>query len=152
MKIRRYQKGDDRDIWELHNQVFNDVGEHTENGLQNDDLKDINASYSAPGGSFLVIESGHKIVGCGGIIPVSATCCEVRKMRIKKEYQGRGLGKKMLQTLEECAWEKGFTEVVLHTTTGQTAANHLYERGRYQVTSQEELGGFVINHYCKWLA
>lgn len=151
VKIRPYQKGDEFEIWKIHNDVLREVDAHPGNGPWDEDLKDIEASYFAAGGTFMVIESSQGIIGFGGIVPVTKTACEVRKMRILKEHQGKGLGSKLLQQLEQFVWEKGFTEVELLTTTGQAAANCLYEKSHYQVAITKELSGFVVNKYRKWL-
>ena len=51
---------------------------------------------------------------------------EIKRMYIKPEYQGRGLGKEMLQRLLSKGEESGFSVFYLETGAFMATAQHLY--------------------------
>src|SRR5690554_1095176 len=72
-----------------------------EYGLKNEpcstdqDLADLEFHYHNRGGRFDVLENADgQIVGCVGLYPVDTHCIELRKMYLRKEVRGKGLGKK----------------------------------------------------------
>jgi ribosomal protein S18 acetylase RimI-like enzyme len=82
-------------------------------------------SISADGILYLIqVEDG--IVGMGGLRKLNEDIGEIKRMYIKPEYQGKGLGKKMLQLLLSEAKEYGFSAVYLETGSFMATAQHLY--------------------------
>ena len=74
----------------------------------------------------------------------------IRSMAVKPEAQGRGIGQKLLETLEQHARQAGFTTLCLYTTFVLPAARRLYEKNGFYVlreTPPEEwfdMGGFEM--------
>src|SRR5262245_33636844 len=66
------------------------------------DLEDIEANYKGSGGTFRVVESAEMgVVGCGGLLHLSADEFELRKMYLLPAVRGSGIGKRMLRELIE---------------------------------------------------
>ncbi|HUL62901.1 MAG TPA: GNAT family N-acetyltransferase, partial [Methanocella sp.] len=65
--------------------------------------------------------------GCGGVKPCGGWG-EVKRLYVRPEFRGRGLGRLMLQRLEEHASSHGCTRLRLETGVYQPEAMGLYER------------------------
>lgn len=83
-------------------------------------------------GTFLVArDSGGRAVGCGAIRLLDAGTVEVKRMYVVPEHRGAGVGRAVLERLEEAARELGATRAVLETGVHQQAAIDLYRRAGY---------------------
>jgi len=90
--------------------------------------------YRRPHGLFLVAYSDGLPVGCGGYrtFDVQARCAEVKKMFVRPECRGRGIGREVLRRLEDQAEASGFRSVILETGIRNEAALALYGAMGYQ--------------------
>ena len=91
----------------------------------------MSAHYPEPRSAFFVVEQGGRVLGGGGIGPLTgaeAEVCELRKMYFLPELRGRGLGEKMLRRCLDAARERGYRRCYLETLTGMDAAMKLYTR------------------------
>ncbi|MDD5331883.1 MAG: GNAT family N-acetyltransferase [Candidatus Nanoarchaeia archaeon] len=80
---------------------------------------------------FIVYEEKGAIVGVGAI-----EGAHIKKIYVSPNYQGKGLGKVILESLEQRARENGFVECELNSTIN---ALNFYKRFGY-----EEKGPFII--------
>ncbi|PYI54283.1 hypothetical protein DLM86_12450 [Paenibacillus flagellatus] len=71
----------------------------------------------------------------------------IRSYRKKR----RGLGRQMLSALEEAAKAKGYTTLILDTTSSQTPAQTLFERNGYKETKRTHWKGRGLIYYAKEL-
>ena len=78
--------------------------------------------YVHPEGRFYLLREGDEILGCGAIRPLrnipgggGARRCELKRMLVRPEYRGRGLGKELVQRLIDDARAMGYTEIVMDT-------------------------------------
>ncbi|MBD3648392.1 MAG: GNAT family N-acetyltransferase [Pseudomonadales bacterium] len=147
MHIRDYREGDDDQIWNLHNEALNAVDAHAGNGPWDEDLKDIATAYMEAGGAFKVIEQNGTIIGMGALKALGDGTFEVKRMRIAPVLQGRGLGKRLLQALEEAGENLGARRFVLDTTTVQTVAQRMYETAGYRRIGTDKVGRFDVLVY-----
>ena len=72
-------------------------------------------------------------VGCGAVKAYSEQIAEIKRMFVKEEHRGRGLGGKILTELEIRAKELGFAECILETGFKQPEAIALYQRSGYEI-------------------
>lgn len=92
------------------------------------DLGDIEQSYFARGGAFHVLEAENgAIIGAYGLYRMDSDTCELRKMYLRREHRGHGLGKRLLDHALAQARERGFRRVVLETASVLKEAIALYE-------------------------
>lgn len=103
-----------------------------------EDLTRVASWYKDAGGWFEVLELDGQIVGTIGMIPVSDSEIELRKMYFTPALRGRGLGKALLGRNLRLAAEAGFKTVTLETATVLEAAIGLYKR--YGFSRVEEPG------------
>jgi GNAT superfamily N-acetyltransferase len=88
--------------------------------------------FVAPDGVFLVVrDDDGRPVGCGGIARFDESRGELKRMYVVPEARGRGLGRLVLERLEEEARDLGYASVVLETGDRQQEALGLYESSGY---------------------
>ncbi len=125
------RRANNRDCTEITNLVFGVLKEY---GLRPDpaetdaDLDDIERSYFARGGVFLVLEDRDgAIIAAYGLYPLEDQTCELRKMYLEKAHRGKGLGKLLLDSALAQAKELGFKRITLETAFVLKEAIGLYE-------------------------
>lgn len=93
------------------------------------DLDDLAASYHDRGGVFrVVVDSAGAIVGCGGLYRLSPDEGELRKMYLRPDVRGRGLGRELLEDLVAFARRQHLRRLTLETASVLTAAIAMYQR------------------------
>lgn len=104
------------------------------------DLEDIEASYTARGGLFELLEDeGGRLVGTVGLYPLDGETCELRKMYFLPELRGRGIGRELLEHTVGQARRLGFKRVTLETASVLEAAIKLYTRFGFRPLKHEHL-------------
>jgi ribosomal protein S18 acetylase RimI-like enzyme len=80
------------------------------------------------GVAFFVMRQAGELAGCGGVKLFEFDYGEVKRMYVRPQFRGLGLGKRMLAHLAGYASQQGVGLLRLETGIYQTAAIHLYER------------------------
>jgi ribosomal protein S18 acetylase RimI-like enzyme len=62
--------------------------------------------------------------------------CEVYWLAVKKKNQGQGIGKKLMDFIEQYAKKKGFRKVCLYTGKDMTKTRGFYEKIGYKVVNE----------------
>jgi GNAT superfamily N-acetyltransferase len=82
---------------------------------------------------FLIARSEDgEAVGCGGLRPLEPGLVEIKRMYVRPESRGTGIGKLLLAALEEEARGLGAERVVLETGVAQPESICLYETAGYR--------------------
>ena len=152
LEIRRYEAADHDAVWELHNLALNLVGAHGGNGAWDDDLHHVAQVYLEDRGEFLVGTWEGRIVAMGALRRVDAERAEIKRMRVHPDWQRRGLGRAILNALEERALALGYRVLRLDTTTRQEAAQAFYRRNGYAEAGRGHYGPFEVIVYEKVIA
>jgi putative acetyltransferase len=79
-------------------------------------------------GIFLVVRFNEDPVGCGALRVLDADTAELKRMYIEPSLRGKGLGRRLVASLEAEARTLGVQHLVLETGVHQTAALLLYEK------------------------
>ena len=87
--------------------------------------------FTPPAGAFFVADDGERLVGCAGWRR-HGDDAELKRMYTARAIRGRGLGRRMLATIEESAREAGCRRVILETGDRQPEAIALYESAGYR--------------------
>ena len=89
------------------------------------------SELSPPGGGFVVLwEDGRAIAG-GGVKRLDERACEIKRMYVAPAARGRGVGRVLLESLEDMARELGYAVARLDTGAKQPRARRMYERAGY---------------------
>ncbi len=107
MEIRRFRQGDEEEMARVMAETLRRSNsgdyspEYIEQTIQTHSAQAL--LENAKQGHFCVICEGERIVGCGGIAPYwgSETESILLTIFVLPEYQGRGLGRRLIETLEE---------------------------------------------------
>ncbi|MGH9034264.1 MAG: GNAT family N-acetyltransferase [Acidimicrobiia bacterium] len=80
----------------------------------------------APGGRLLLARAGEEAVGVGALKPVDATTAEIKRMYVRPQGRGRGVGRALLQQLVDDARSEGYRTARLESLRFMTEAHTLY--------------------------
>lgn len=106
-------------------------------------------SLCAPEITFLVARCHGAAVGCGALRRLDEASAEIKRMYVRPQYRGHGVGRAVLAALEEQARSSGMHALLLETGVDQPEALALYEsrgyrrRGRYGEYRDESSSVFM---------
>jgi GNAT superfamily N-acetyltransferase len=86
-----------------------------------------------PRSGFLLVRWQGQAIGCGAFRPLRDDIAEIKRMYVEPDFRGRGISRRILGALEECARQAGYGRVWLETGTAQHEAMRLYETSGYRV-------------------
>ncbi|HEV2273807.1 MAG TPA: GNAT family N-acetyltransferase [Acidobacteriaceae bacterium] len=90
-------------------------------------LGDPEASILQQGGQILLAIADSVPVGCCALIPHGPARFEIGKMAVREDLQGRGIGRKLMDSAIELARSLGANRLYLETNHSLDAALRLYE-------------------------
>ena len=85
-----------------------------------------------PAGYFLVARIDGAVAGCGALKRLNATTAEIKRMWTAPEMRGRGVARKVLQSLEALARDSGVHVLRLETNRTLIEAQALYRQQGYR--------------------
>lgn len=147
MTIREFHPRDAPVLWTLS--TLPNVGETADLSVPLDlpaadaapiqfaDLADVTASFTRPGGVFLIAEHRGHLVGMGGFRPNARGQAEVLRVRVHPAARRIGIGRALMNELEARATACGFQEMFLDTATNMPEAMAFYQALGYQETGRE---------------
>lgn len=107
------------------------------------------AEFTAPRSAFLIASAAAAdgpALACGGWRTASTKTAEIKRLYVDPAVRGRGLGRRILEALEEDAVSHGLAHVILETGVHNRAALSLYAtRGYAPVKSYVESRNPDIN-------
>jgi GNAT superfamily N-acetyltransferase len=89
------------------------------------------SDFSPPTGVFLVVYAHGKPVAGGGVKRDEDGVAEIKRMYVVPSARRQGLGRRLLEALEEKARELGYARIRLDTGARQPHAQAMYERAGY---------------------
>ncbi len=102
------------------------------------DIGDICCSFQDNNGAMHGLYVDGNLVGFGGLWRHNDDPrVEVCKLHLNEDYQGLGLGRKLLESLIDKADSKGYETIELHVTATQVAALGLYVRMGFMQTARK---------------
>ena len=89
-------------------------------------LLDHYGSLGPPDGIVYLLRIDGRIEGMGALHRLESDMAEIKRMYIRRNHRGKGLGKKMLRKLVEKAREFGYSAIRLDTGDFMEAAHQIY--------------------------
>jgi DNA-binding MarR family transcriptional regulator/GNAT superfamily N-acetyltransferase len=90
------------------------------------------AELAAPSGTFLVMRLHGELVGCGGFKADAPRTAYIKRMWVSPAVRGLGLGRRLLESLEDRARTLGYRKIRLETQKSLKEAQALYRRSGYR--------------------
>lgn len=84
-------------------------------------------------GAFLVAVRDGRPVGCGAVRRIDGSAGELKRMYVRPQQRGRGVGRALLAALEDEARALGLSRLVLETGVRQKEAIALYQSCQFSI-------------------
>jgi putative acetyltransferase len=108
----------DKDLWERYGQAQGNYQQY--NVIENNN-------------TVLVAYFDGKPAGCGAFKRFNDSHAELKRLYVKPEFRGQGIGRTILHELENWAREYRYTVAILETGNKQSEANDLYKSTNYKI-------------------
>ena len=99
------------------------------------EMSSLEVQYARPKGAlFLARNSSNDFLGCFAIRDFEGSICELKRMYLRKEARGLGIGESMLKKAIEIGQQLGYDRMRLDTLPSMHAAQTLYRKmGFYEI-------------------
>ena len=91
-----------------------------------EELESLERMYGPPGGRFLLLRAEGRTAGCVALMDSGGKTCEMKRLYVRPEFRGRGLGRRCAERIVQEARGMGYASVRLHTLPSMRAAIALY--------------------------
>ena len=161
MIVRRYEPRDRPAVWSLNHIPFRGATADPSAPIPLPavdspghfaDLEDVLESFVAVGGEFLVAELNGEVIGVGGIRGNDNRQAEVLRVRVHPAVRRQGVGRALMEALEDAARQLGFEEMHLDTTVDQPEAIAFYRSRGYSEVGRETFPAWELVYFTKPLS
>ncbi len=90
------------------------------------ELETLPGAYAPPDGAVIVAFADGEPAGCVALRRFEETVCEMKRLYVKPEHRGKGVGRSLAEAVIESAREIGYASMKLDTLQSMTEANALY--------------------------
>jgi putative acetyltransferase len=90
--------------------------------------------YAPPGGALGLATVGGVPAGCAALRRVDAERCEAKRLYVRPQFRGQGLGRLLLEWVTGQARALGYCEMVGDTMPVMARALEMYERAGFERT------------------
>ena len=92
----------------------------------NDELANLPVAYSPPTGRLMVAKVERSIAGCVALHALSPTICEMKRLYVRPNFRGIGLGRVLAEKVVDAARDIGYASMRLDTIDTMVSAIELY--------------------------
>jgi putative acetyltransferase len=110
------------------------------------ELAGLPGKYAAPTGALLIAKDGDVPCGCVAVRPMEGMICEMKRLFVRPDRRGRGLGRRLAEAILDRARSLDYTVMRLDTLDRLIEAMRLYESlgfGRIPAYYVNPLAGVV---------
>lgn len=90
--------------------------------------------YMPPDGALLLAKQDGIPAGCVGLRKMEARRCEMKRLYVRPEFRGKGLGKALCSRIILKGRQLGYREMLLDTLSTMTGAQALYRSHGFRET------------------
>ena len=91
-----------------------------------EELATLPGKYAIPEGCILLAEDSGQFVGCVALRPLEDKICEMKRLFVRSDYRGRGIGRMLACSVIDKAREIGYEKMRLDTVATMKEARTLY--------------------------
>lgn len=91
------------------------------------ELAGLPGAYAPPRGRLLLARDDPAAAGCVALRPIDDAICEMKRLFVRPDWQGLGLGRRLVARAVAEARSIGYTSMLLDTLPSMQAALRLYE-------------------------
>ncbi len=128
MKIIRAQApGEIEEVRRLFREYENFLGVDLCFQSFEEELAGLPGKYAPPDGALLMAIDGQKVAGCVALRRLAAGVCEMKRLFVRPEYRGQGLGRMLAERIIDEAEQLGYPLMWLDSLARLKEAMGLYE-------------------------
>ena len=91
------------------------------------ELNSLARMYGPPRGVWLLAEIDVAPAGCAAVRPLDEITCELKRVYVRPDFRGAGLGRRLTESALQVARDLGYRRIHLDTLPQMQAAQRLYE-------------------------
>lgn len=93
-----------------------------------EELATLPGAYAPPQGGLWLAKQGGQAAGCVAVRPLGGQRCEMKRLYVRVEFQGTGLGRRLAECAINFARSCDYRSMVLDTLPDMDAARALYRK------------------------
>ncbi len=91
-----------------------------------EELANLPGDYTPPDGRLLIAFWQEQVTGCVALRKLEDRICEMKRLYVKPQFQGKGIGKALAEAIIEKARKIGYFRMCLDTISSMDRARALY--------------------------
>jgi len=92
------------------------------------ELASLPAPYEPPAGVLLIAQEAARLAGCVAMRKLDGATCEMKRLYVRSEFRGAGLGKTLVDAVIHAARRAEYRELRLDTLPTMASAQSLYRQ------------------------